>query len=284
MTIVNGNVYTITNYSYSHANIANWERGLGTYEDRLHNDQFWLLEESKRHKGFYYIVNTARGNRIAKWGGGDGDVGAFSGKYYDDQLWRFERHTVGGMEVYRIWNKVHSSAKLAKWGKGDGDFGTYSGANHNNQLWTLTPKYKVLLPGGVADEKLNWDTIFEADNRKGSKDFQKEVTVTTGLTLTNSKTLSTKLGTETSLKVTAAFGEIFSTELTHTISTEISTSMSSSNESQWSSTTKQTFIAPAGKNYRVRQRIIDFESQLPQDSVRLYMAYKISETSGDFTD
>ena len=276
--ILDGNVFLIRNYKYSRANIANWEGGLGTYEERLHPDQFWLLEESRRFKGYYYIRNTLRDTRIAKTGSGDGEVGVTNGKYYDDQLWRFERHTYNGSEVYRIWNKTFTSAKLAKWGKGDGDFGSYSRENHDDQLWFLIPKYQA---------KLSWKTIFSADNRTGSKDFSREETVTVGLKLSNSQSLSTKLGVETALTASTSPevpGSSFSTELSRKITSEITTSMSSSSEQTWSTTTKTTFTAPAGKNYRVRQRVIGFDSQLPQDDMLLHLAYHIDETTGEFTD
>ncbi len=84
--------------------------------------------------------------RIAKWGTGNGDVGAYSGQYHDDQLWRFDKiidDTNFSDDYYRIYNHQYSTHKMAKWGKANGDWGTYSGADGNDRLWRLVPRYEA---------------------------------------------------------------------------------------------------------------------------------------------
>lgn len=276
--VFDDNVFIITNFVYSRANIANWQGGLGTYEGALNDDQFWLLEKSNDYEGFYYIRNAFRDTRIAKWGRRDSNIGAFSGRYYDDQLWRFERNIINGRECYRIWNKDWTSAKLAKWGRGDRDFGTYSGGNGNDQLWVLTPKYTAVW---------DWKDIFVFDNRGGSRDHSVEEEVIRGLTLTSSQSLTTTIGVETSLTASAsaeAYGLGLSTEMTTTITAEIQSSIEYGREQNWSRKTTTTFTAPAGKNYRVRQRRMRFDSLLPRDDMVLLFDYEANESTGAFTN
>jgi hypothetical protein len=280
MTIVNGNVYTIANYEYPNANIANWEGGeksIGTYEKKLYFDQFWLLKESERHEGFYYIINTARRRLIGMLSPHNESIRAYAdnGKKDERHLWKFKKHD--GKDMYQIYNKKFDSHKLAKWGGKDGDFGASTAADYDGQFWTLTPKYKV--------EKRNiiWRIIKQVDNREGTEEVVIEETVTNGLTLTKSKSLSTKLGTQTSLQTAASYPGLFEGEVAQTVSAEITSAMSTSEERSWSRSVKWTFKAPAGKNYRVRQRLVTFNSQLPQDNLCLNMYTEINESTESFT-
>ena len=45
-------------------------------------DQFWQLEESQIHRGYYQEPGTK-------------EAGSYNGQYYDVQLWKFEH--AGGM-------------------------------------------------------------------------------------------------------------------------------------------------------------------------------------------
>ena len=150
------NTFLIYNKVYEHAKLAQWGTGgrdVGTYEQHINADQLWLLEQSSKYPGYYYINNVKHeGYRLAKWDNGDEDVGVYSGQYYEDQLWRFEREG----DYYRIYNKKYPSAKIAKWGKGDGDWGTYAGADCNDQLWKLVPRFKA---------KASEHEIWSCDNR-----------------------------------------------------------------------------------------------------------------------
>ena len=60
---------------------------------------------------------------------------------------------------------------MAKFGSGNGDWGTYAGADYDDQLWKLTPRFKS--SGDV-------DVVWSFDNRAGSQDLTKEITITTG--------------------------------------------------------------------------------------------------------
>ena len=146
-----GTTVFIYNKKYEHAKIAQWGtngRDVGTYEQRIHPDQLWLLEQSPRHTGYYYIKNAKHdGYRLAKWGKGDGQTGVYNGQYHDDQLWRFQQEG----DYYRIYNKEYSSAKIAKWGKRDGDWGSYGGPDYDDQLWKLVPRFEAR-----AQEKEIW--------------------------------------------------------------------------------------------------------------------------------
>ena len=91
---LDGNTFLIINKKYDHAKLAMWGTGgrdMGTYEQKVYEDQFWQLKEDPNHPGYYYIYNVKYdGYRVAKWGSGDREVGSYSGQYYDDQLWKFD--------------------------------------------------------------------------------------------------------------------------------------------------------------------------------------------------
>ena len=140
---LDGNTFFIYNKVYEHAKIAQWGtsgRDVGTYEQKVCPDQLWLIEESSKYPGYYYIKNAKHdGYRLAKWGSGDRKAGVYNGQYNEDQLWRFQQEG----DYYRIYNKKYSSAKIAKWGKGDGDWGTYDGKDYDDQLWKLVPRFSA---------------------------------------------------------------------------------------------------------------------------------------------
>ena len=128
-------------------------------------------------------------------------------------------------------------------------------------------------------------TIWSADNRTGSNDFSEEKTVTTGLKLTSSTSISTTVGLEQSLKASAkaslGFDE-FGVEVSMAITSQIERSLSQTEEKSWSSQSKIKFTAPKGKNYRVKQATCDFTSLLVEDNCRLSCNYKVEETDGEF--
>lgn len=140
---LDGNTVFFYNKRYEHARIAQWGTGgrdVGTYDQGVHSDQLWRLEESSNHPGYYYIHNAHHeGYRLAKWGSGNNQVGVYNLGYYEDQLWRFQQEG----DYYRIYNKKYPSAKITKWGPGNSDWGTYSGDNYNDQLWKIVPRYEA---------------------------------------------------------------------------------------------------------------------------------------------
>jgi len=257
------------------ANIAMWgkkSRQMGTYEIKVHPDQFWLLERDRDEKEEYYYIKNIHhdGYRIGKWGKGDKDVGSYGGKYYSDQLWKFVKEG----DYYRIYNKKYPTAKIAKWGKGDGDWGTYAKDDYDDQLWKLTPRFTA-----TPSTKILW----HSDNRTGSKPFAVKKTVTTGIVLTRSETVSTKVGLAASLNLAATYKAV-TAGLTTSVSYEITKSMTTTEEKSWSETTEIPFEAPAGKNYRVVQNTMIFTSPYPDDDMELFLSYRIDETTGDFDE
>lgn len=256
---LNGRTFVITNKKYHRANLAQWGTGgrsVGTYEQGIKPDQLWLLEEDKRQPGYYYINNVHHdGYRLAKWGRGDRAVGVYNGQYNRDQLWKFVREG----DYYRIYNKKYPGAKIAKWGKRDGDWGTYDGWNYDDQLWELTPRF--------LDADCIENLIYEFDNRGASRDISHKVTLTQGLKLTTSTTVSTSVGLETALK--GAVPQLPGVGVTGTIRADISRSLSNGKEETWSKATETSYTAPAGKKFRVYQTVCEFESRLSSDNMHL---------------
>lgn len=89
---LDGNTFVFVNKKYNHANLAMWGTGhreMGTYELKMHMDQFWMLKEDTNHPGYYYIYNVKfEGYRLTKFGQGDKEVGSYGKEYAEDQLWR----------------------------------------------------------------------------------------------------------------------------------------------------------------------------------------------------
>lgn len=151
---------------------------MGTYGGPYYADQLWELRANDNHPGFYYIVNCYHTqHRLAKWGKGDEEVGAYEGHWYDDQLWKFERQPDG---YFYISNLNYPDARLAKWGHDDGAWGTYAGPKYPDQLWKLVPRF---------DTDMGFSVIWEADNRQGSEPFSQTVTVTKGFNSTTTHTV-----------------------------------------------------------------------------------------------
>ena len=117
--------------------------------------------------------------------------------------------------------------------------------------------------------------------RQGTKDVIKEFKITTGVKLTNSQSLTTKVGFEYSLKSSLSAGIDGITagmESQYKFSLQLETSVSSSEEKSWSKETTTTYTAPARKKYRVLQTLIDFSSPLDSDNCCLYCQERIEES------
>ena len=168
----------------------------------------------------------------------------------------------------------YAKARLAKWGKGDGDWGTYDGDIYEDQSWKLVPRFKA---------NVSNVTIWSCDNRRGSIPFSQKIIVTTGIKLASSASISTTVGLETSLKAAVSNGTA-SVDVQTKLGLEIQTSLSQSEEKNWSRTSKITFTAPIGKNYRVKQLTCQFASPLASDDCALTCHYKVEETVGEFCD
>ena len=123
-------------------------------------------------------------------------------------------------------------------------------------------------------------TIWACDNRQGSEDFSEEKTVTTGLKLTSSASISTKVGLESSLKASLSGVGEFQT----TLFLQMERSLSHTEVKNWSRQSKIKFTAPKGKNYRVKQVTCNFKSPLADDDCELTCDYMVEETDGNFTN
>lgn len=278
--VLDGNSFLITNKVYERANLAQWGRrgrDAGTHEQQVVPDQFWMLEEVSSAPGYYYIHNLQyQGYRLAKWGSGGRETGVYNGQYHRDQQWRFVKEG----DYYRIYNRRYSTAKLAKWGKSDWSWGTYSWANHDDQLWKLTPRFEA---------NINRRVVWQIDNREATHDVPHIVQLTRGLTLTQSETVTTKVGLETALTASIEMGIPFvgdaSFGMTTTLTTEVTNSISHGEERSWTESYTTTYTAPAGKNYRVIQMGCDLNSPLAADDMYLFSTYlTVEESDEDFTD
>ena len=117
--------------------------------------------------------------------------------------------------------------------------------------------------------------------RQGSTAVTKEFTITTGLKLTKSKTVTTTAGFEHSITASLSVpikGLTAGMESTTKFYAQIESSLSSSEEKYWSKQTKTTYTAPAGKKYRVVQTLLDFSSPLELDDSTLYNSERIEES------
>ena len=99
--------------------------------------------------------------------------------------------------------------------------------------------------------------------------------------LTKSQSLSTKIGFEYSLKssVSAVPGISPGMESELKLTTQIESSVSSSEESSWIKETTTTYTAPAGKKYKVLQTLLDFSSPLELDNCCRYCHERIEESN-----
>jgi hypothetical protein len=275
---INGLTFFIRNQDVWPANIAQWgtDNGndCGTYEEAIYPDQLWMFLEDEFNPGYYNIMNVYHSSppwRLAKWGEGNTDTGVYAGDYYEDQLWSFvnvsESATGEGM-MYNIYNKAYPQCKLTQWGQADSDWGTETG-NVTGQTWTLLSRFT-----GTIQIK----TLWSADNRQGTQDFSETVTVTEGLKLTSSSSVSVKLGLDESLKASIPdIGMSVKTQL----QASVTDSLDRGEEESWTQTTSIKFTAPAGKNYRVSQYTVPFKSLYDADDMTLSSFFSIQESDGE---
>ena len=74
-------------------------------------------------------------------------------------------------------------------------------------------------------------------------------------------------------------------EAEYKFSGQLENSMSSSEENSWSKTTTTQYTAPAGKNYRVVQMVVNFSSPLESDNCCLHCdEERIEETTEEFKE
>ena len=99
-----------------------------------------------------------------------------------------------------------------------------------------------------------------------------------GLNLTSSKSFSTKFGLKTSLEASIGQGGFGTLQMTD-CSTELESSVSTTDEKSWQRETKVKLVARAGKNYRVLQNTVKFESPLVADNCKLLCSYTIEKSS-----
>ena len=82
---------------YARARIAANTNTVRTTEGLVYPDQIWMLEESNRARGYYYI-NSAQypGYRLAD---SKRMLAIYNGQYFEDQLWRLQKEG----DYYRIF-------------------------------------------------------------------------------------------------------------------------------------------------------------------------------------
>ena len=272
---LNNRTFIFVNKLYPYARLTKLETGereMDTTEKKITPNSFWRLEEDEKNLGYFYIYNAPleSGYRIGKFGQGDRDIGIQYGNYSDDQLWKF---VDCGDGFCRIYNK-HKGARIAKWGKNDTEWGTCSGKLEDSQLWKLIPRYKARIETAL---------VWECDNVMGSRDFSENVSVTVGLKVTNSETLTFTSGLQYSLLSSIAAAtksaENIANEKLDAIVDAVSRYKSFTGNRPWSKTKDVIFTAPAGSKYRVFQLICDFQSPLGIDDLSVGCHYTMEETN-----
>ncbi len=119
--------------------------------------------------------------------------------------------------------------------------------------------------------------------RNGTNPVDCIVTVTQGLTLWESTHVSTTSGINVALETATQFGG-FTLSVTTEIIAEITSSLGRGSEEHWSVTEERKYTVPAGKNFRVKQIMVDFTSMLPTDNLSCKTSAVVEETDGDFED
>lgn len=149
----------------------------------------------------------------------------------------------------------------------------------DDAYWQIIPRFTA---------KISQSIIWQFDNLENSRNFSQEVTLTTGLKITSSKDVSTKVGLTDSLKAAvsasasakasgSAFGVSAEASVSATASAaksseiqeEITQVISSQTESTWSSTSKTKFQVQAKKYFRVFQEVVSFKSLIRDDNCEL---------------
>ena len=273
------NQFILYNKFYHKAKLSQTGTGfkdIGTYEFELKPNQLWTFDPHPTKKGCYYIVNEYYPKlRLAD---NKQNFGAYSGPYYDDQLFKVVPSGKNDGFFY-LYSCYYEKDRIAKYSSKDNDIGIYTGAQYPDQLWRLVPRFKA---------NIYTDMVFHFDNRQGSTDITREVSVTTGIVRSSSSEVhsSTSFSASVEASMEVAVG-IFN--LGASVSTEFSTglekSFSESEETSWSKTETITFTIPAGKNYKVMQHSVDFDGVFKDDDCSLLTSIKIFESdSGAFDD
>jgi hypothetical protein len=144
---------------YSNARLPQFGTGgfdVGTYGGKIYDDQIWTLKPSNK-AGCYYIVNKAHSQyRIAD---SKHKVVVWKGRYYDDQLFRFNRDSNPLDETYMITSCHYPADRLTKNGPGDRDIffltataGRRYGSNERWEWVLKTPENEI------KSSEINWWT------------------------------------------------------------------------------------------------------------------------------
>ena len=273
--VLDNNQFLIYNKVYHKARLTQFDTGyfdVGTYEHELNPDQLWTLEPHPNKEGCYYIINE----RYPQWriANSKHKFVVFNGPYYEDQLFRF---VPSGKNdgFYYITNCLHTNDRIAKYGVANDKVSMFGGRKYPDQLWKLVPRFKA---------SFYTNLVFQFDNRQGSSPITKTVSITTGIRKSTTSTVSNKVSYKQSIEssMSAAF-KMFNFGATSTMefSTELEKTFSETYEENWSKTDEIKFVIPAGKNYRVMQHAVDFESPLSIDSCTLLTKIKIFESTGE---
>jgi len=202
----------------------------------------------------------------------------FDGPHYDDQLFRF-KPSGNGDGYYYIYNCYHKNDRMGKYGHGDRDVAMYGGPLYEDQLWKLVPRFTV---------SIHTEQLFHFDNRQGSSPIPKEITVTTGIRRSSTQTIRNKKTLKRTMEISlgGAFKGIdFGVKASAEITSELESTFSKTSESSWSKTEKMKFTVPPGKNYKVMQRVVKFDSKIPGDSYTILSGVKVFESNtANFVD
>ena len=269
------NQFLIYNKVYHEARLTLFQdKSVGSYEHGLYKDQLWTLKPHPRQKGCYYLVNEEHPQyRLADH---KHTLIAYNKHRYADQLFKFVDNNDG---YYYIYNCYHTNDRIAKWGHENHKTGMYGKEKYPDQLWRLVPRFKA---------NFFTDLVFHFDNRQGSTDIKREISVTTGVKRSSTETIRSKTTYSQSIEASLSgaikmfnFGVTSKTEF----SVELENSFSKTTESAWSKTEKITFTIPAGKNFKVMQHVVKFDGEFSADSCTLLTAIKIFESdTSQFSD
>jgi len=243
-------------------------------------DQLWMFTDASQFghkKGHYYIRNIHYDDLLICKKGGIGSLPDHyslavhkRGTHYPDQRWKVKKSKKG----YSFYNEEYTEHRIVAFEtfKGKTKLGVWDGdlADRREEYWDLVPRYKA---------KFETKELWRTDNRQGTQDFAETIKITSGIVMTYSESLTTKVGLEATLKKSVAK---LGGDVEAKVSTEISKALSKGTEQSWSYEREITFTAPAGKNYRVLQDQVKFNSDLKRDNIIFYGAYTVQERNGEF--
>ena len=270
--ILDNNSFLIYNKVYHKARLTQWGTDgddVGSYEHAIYSDQLWNLQPHPSKEGCYYIVNERHSQyRIANY---KHSMVVYDGPHYSDQLFKFVP-SGSNDGFYYIYSCRYTNDRIAKYGSRDSDVGMYDGPKYNDQLWRLVPRFKA---------NIYTDEVFHFDNRQGSTEITREISITYGIRKSTTSTVRNKVTYTQSMEASlSGVIKMFNVGATSTmeLSTELETTFTETNEQYWSRTEKFFFTARAGKNYKIMQHLVTFEGALNWETCSLLTSIKTFES------